>query len=523
MSLYSTNENDQEIFMPIDQSQVRAAIDIGSNTIHIVVAHSSPDDLAILADEVDLVRIGESVTTTGEISEQKLDEAIAVLQRYKTLAVQLGADSIMVVATEAIRQANNGNTFLEQVQQKTGLAVDLISGDVEAVLTFFGATYETLKKADPDLPLAVMDLGGGSTELITAHGSNITWLTSLPIGSGALHDRSMPSDPPSTEELDAAHASLQSSLQDVHVQQTISALIVTGGSANSLLFLAQHANFLDADNHHLTVDALQRCEALLTSTPAEAIAERYGQPVERTRILPAGCLIIQEMMTRFQLANIQVSLHGIREGVLLARARYGEQWLECVQAEVQQMNLHGSKSGETTPPTDDKPALSEASTSQDNDDVDTDASHEPFAGYAQQMLHERLNKLLNWQDEVVKGEDQEAVHRMRVASRRLRAVLDACETCCKPRRFQKAYREVKQMADLLGAARDTDVMLQKLQDHYQTAPCEEQAGIAWFIARLKTYRRRKQRDLEQYFAKFDEKALRKAIESCLAREAENDG
>lgn len=79
------------------------------------------------------------------------------------------------------------------------------------------------------------------------------------------------------------------------------------------------------------------------------------------------------------------------------------------------------------------------------------------------------------------------------------------------------------MADLLGAARDTDVMLQKLQDHYQTVPCEEQAGVAWFIARLEAYRQRKQRDLEQYFAKFDEKALRKGIESCVARETESNG
>lgn len=78
------------------------------------------------------------------------------------------------------------------------------------------------------------------------------------------------------------------------------------------------------------------------------------------------------------------------------------------------------------------------------------------------------------------------------------------------------------MADLLGAARDTDVMLQKLQDHYQTVPCEEQAGIAWLIGRLDTYRQQQQRDLARYFAKFDEKALRKAIESCFTRETESN-
>lgn len=509
--------------MPIDQSQIRAAIDIGSNTIHIVVAQSAPDDLAILADEVDLVRIGESVNATSGISTQKLDQAVATIQRYKTLASQLGAESILVVATEAIRQANNGNTFLEQIRQKTGLAVDLISGDVEAVLTFFGATYETLKKADPDMPLAVMDLGGGSTELITAFGSHITWLASLPIGSGALHDRTMPSDPPDSGELDTARAFLRGSLQDIEAQQEIPTLIATGGSANSLLFLAHRADFLDADNHHLTVDALQQCEALLTSTPAEEVAERYGQPVERTRILPAGCLIIQEMMARFQLTEIHISPHGIREGVLLARARYGEQWLECVQAEARNMNLNGSEFSETTSIPDNATPLNETTTSQDSGNFDTGVYNEPFADYGQKILHERLNKLLDWRDEVIKNEDSEAVHRMRVASRRLRAILDAYESCCQPRKFKNIYREVKRIADLLGAARDIDVMLQKMQDHYQTVPCEEQAGVAWLIKRLQSYRQQKQRALERYFARSNEKTLRKRIESCLSEKVEDNG
>ncbi len=86
---------------------MRAAIDIGSNTIHIVVARATPQVLDIAADEVDLVRIGESVTASGQISREKCELAIEVLARYKALAEQLGAQEIFVVATEAIRQAEN--------------------------------------------------------------------------------------------------------------------------------------------------------------------------------------------------------------------------------------------------------------------------------------------------------------------------------------------------------------------------------------------------------------------------------
>ena len=132
--------------MQDQQASMRAAIDIGSNTIHIVVARSKPDDLDIVADEVELVRIGESVNANGKISTEKRDAAIATLRQYKELAQQHGAKEILAVATEAIRKASNSVEFLQDVQRETGLQVHLIDGDVEAVLTFYGATYEQLRK-----------------------------------------------------------------------------------------------------------------------------------------------------------------------------------------------------------------------------------------------------------------------------------------------------------------------------------------------------------------------------------------
>src|SRR5437660_2062420 len=117
---------------------MRAAIDIGSNTIHIVVARCTPFDLDIVADEVEVIRIGESVTATGEISPEKRDATIAVLCKYQSLAEQHNAHPILIVATEAIRQAKNSAEFLEDMRQETGLEVQIIDGSVEAVLTFYG-------------------------------------------------------------------------------------------------------------------------------------------------------------------------------------------------------------------------------------------------------------------------------------------------------------------------------------------------------------------------------------------------
>jgi len=112
---------------------------------------------------------------------------------------------------------------------------------------------------------------------------------------------------------------------------------------------------------------------------------------------------------------------------------------------------------------------------------------------------------------------------MRVSSRRLRATLDAFEPICKPKPFKNAYRHVKEMADLLGTARDTDVMLLGLREQHEQVAAEEQAGVQWLIDRLSSYRQERQQELETYFAKLDEAALRRWIESCIQKGATHNG
>ncbi len=480
--------------MQDQSSPIHAAIDIGSNTIHIVVARCRPDDLDILADEQELVRIGESVTATGAISSQKCDEAMTTLRKYQTLAQQYHAGSILVVATEAIRQATNSAKFLAEVLRETGLEVHLIDGNVEATLTFSGATYELYRELSTPALVGVMDLGGGSTEFVTAIHKHIIWRTSTPIGSGWLHDRYLSSNPPTSEDLAVAHIFLQTYFQGMRFKQLPPNLIVTGGSANSLLHLARHAFHLDEHETKLTRDDLTRSEELLNILTAEEVSQRYQQPPGRTRILPAGALIIRAVMDRLQLNEIHVSPHGIREGVLLSYARYGEEWLQQVQ-----------KSSEV--PTQEKNGVT---------DTQETKYDETFAQSGRRLLLERTHKMLAWRDDVLKHEDIEAVHKMRVASRRLRAVLDAYESACDPKQFKKTYRLVKEIANILGKARDTDVMIENLRLQLIQAPCEEQAGIQWLIRRLDTYRQQHQQRLEMFLQKLDVSGLQEQVEVLLA-------
>jgi exopolyphosphatase/pppGpp-phosphohydrolase len=480
---------------------IRAAIDIGSNTIHLVVARCTTDDLEIVEDQQELVRIGESVTATGEISQEKANVAIAVLKRYKALAKTHKVGPILVVATEAIRKASNSSAFIEQVFSKTKLTVQLISGTAEAALTFFGSTYEVYKESHPPAQIGVMDLGGGSLELVTAKNMHITWRTSLPIGSGWIHDRYLVSNPPTYDEVAVLETFLQTYFQGLHLKHRPPVLIVTGGSANSLLFLAQNAFHLEMQHTQLTQQDLIRCQGLLLSLPAEEVAQRYQQPLGRARILLAGALIIHAMMSRLHLNEIHISSHGIREGVLLAYARYGERWLEIV-----------SQDDEALDPMRQKQAY-----------YAVNPESEPFAQSGQRLLQERAQKMLEWPEEVLKHEDVEAVHKMRVATRRLRATLDAYQSICDPKGFKKIYRQVTQIADALGAARDTDVMLINLHKQLDQLKSEDKVGVEWLIERLQTFRQQKQRELEFFLQGLDEEALKQRIESCILEGVMSNG
>lgn len=491
-------------------SPVRAAIDVGSNTIHIVVARATAHTLDILADEVEMVRIGESVTVSGQISQEKCNMAVSVLAQYKALAEQHEAQEVFVVATEAIRQASNSGWFIETVRQRTGLQIQLISGDAEATLTFAGAAYEAQARPHPPQMIGVMDLGGGSMELVTARQGQITWRTSVPIGSGWLHDRYLAGNPPGHDEIAVAETFLDAYFSGMRIKQKSPALIVTGGSANSLLYLARRAFGLEMSQTQLTQHDLLRCQGLLSALPAEEIAQRFEQPVARTRILLAGAMIISAMMARLHISVISVSPHGIREGVLLARERYGESWLDVVSGTTALQNGHKRNLFPDAVITKALPIGQHWVI----DGVET------FEEAGRRMLRQRLQKFLEYPDEVLKHEDVEAVHRMRVASRRLRATLDAFESCCQPKPFKRVYRRVTKAADALGAARDADVMLQSLQASLEQTGGEARIGVQWLMDHLQNFRQEKQRELEHFLRGLDGDWLEKQIEACIPQKEE---
>ena len=314
-------------------TRIHAAIDLGSNSAKITVARVGDTTIETIANESTMIRLGESVNTTGQITPEKEDAVVTTLHKYQRLAQECEASSIIVVATEAVRKAQNCADFLHAVQQETGLTVHTVSGEIEAALTYLGATSDQQGVS----AASVADIGGGSTELILAQQGHIQWLISLPIGSGWLHDHYLSSDPPAALETDQARTFLNRYLHQLQLPeynaksgqaQGTAPLIATGSSAKSLLTLAKQALKVAKEEHILSRYDLLGCIGLLAALPAAEIARRYEQPLARARVLPGGALILLALLDFLQLKEITVSQRGLSEGALLVALKYGDNWLE---------------------------------------------------------------------------------------------------------------------------------------------------------------------------------------------------
>ncbi len=283
----------------------RACIDIGSNTTRLLVAECAPGRILEVHQERAFTRIGRELSGGGTIPQAKIDEVVQVVSAQLQSARELGAGQVRGVATAAIRRAANGAELTAAVHRACGLEVQILSGAEEARLAFAGAA-QTLDHV-PAAPLGVVDVGGGSSELVVGRAPDqVSWSVSFGLGSGDLADRCLHSDPPSAGELAAARAEIRQVLGGLVVPSPAEAVAV-GGSASSLRRLA--GPLLDHE-------ALTRSLHLLATEPATEVARRFALDHERVRLLPAGMLILQAAAELFGTA-LQIGRGGVREGALL--------------------------------------------------------------------------------------------------------------------------------------------------------------------------------------------------------------
>jgi exopolyphosphatase / guanosine-5'-triphosphate,3'-diphosphate pyrophosphatase len=284
---------------------ILGCIDIGSNTTRLLVADAARDRLRELVTQRAFTRIGRGLPQGGEISEQKIAETAEVVATQAKVAREVGAEQVVAVATAAIRTAVNRERLCEAVERAGGMPLKILSGEEEARLAFIGASRTLATPADGTL--AVIDVGGGSTELAVGDaGGTVAWSGSFRIGSGFLADSYLHSDPPSVGELEAVRRHVEGAFEGLAPPKADSAVAV-GGTATSLRRLV---------GAELSYDTLERGIRVLSLTPIAEVAERFELDPERVRLLPAGILVLESLSRCLDLP-LRIARGGLREGVLL--------------------------------------------------------------------------------------------------------------------------------------------------------------------------------------------------------------
>jgi exopolyphosphatase/guanosine-5'-triphosphate,3'-diphosphate pyrophosphatase len=294
-----------------------AAVDCGTNSIRLLVADVDGTGKKVLHREMRVVRLGEGVDRTGSLAPQAIERTRVALVDYVATCRDLGVERTRMVATSASRDAENRDDFRAMVREVLGAEPEVVTGDEEAELSFVGATREL----DPaDGPFLVMDIGGGSTELVLGT-TSVTAARSVDVGCVRLTERRLHGDPPTSAEIDAAVADIDAAIglvrEVVPVEQTRTA-IGLAGSVTTVAALALGLSSFDAEKIHLAVLSADDVRRVTDDLLAMTRAQRAALPVMhpgRVDVIGAGALVLRTLVDRLGLEQVLVSESDILDGI----------------------------------------------------------------------------------------------------------------------------------------------------------------------------------------------------------------
>jgi exopolyphosphatase/guanosine-5'-triphosphate,3'-diphosphate pyrophosphatase len=298
-----------------------AAIDIGSDTVHLLIATVAASPGGPLVTRVEqrgeLIELGRKVATTGRIGV-RLTAALERILRRDLKIARRRSDRVVIGATEAIRQATDGPALVERLSRDLGEPVHVLSGAREAALGLTGV----IRRLDRTGSQLLIDSGGASTEVTLTDGHKAVGSASLPVGAAAL-GVDLHGDPPEALSWALGAARVGSALAAAPTGKPTRAW-ATGGSAHNLAGLERTPG--RAGDQRLTMPKLTTLAARLLAEPARRIASRTGEDPARVKILPPGLLIIAAILTQYDLAEVTVVSEGLREGMVAAAFERGDAW-----------------------------------------------------------------------------------------------------------------------------------------------------------------------------------------------------
>lgn len=300
-----------------------AVVDIGTNTTRLYVADVEARRVARqLHRQSRVTRLGAGVDADGRLHDDAIAREHAVLADYAQLIDEQAAERRVAVLTSAVRDATNGRQFAAAVAERYGLDVHVLSGDEEARLTYLGATDEL----DPGSPerILVMDIGGGSTELIIGRGRSEEFHVSTQAGVVRQADRHIDSDPPSAAELTAVADDVRQTIAAAvpeELRSGIERALAVAGTPTSLAAIAQSLDPYDPERvqgYRLTADERERILARLGRMTLEERRHVTGLHPDRAPAILPGIVILTVVMELFGLGAVEVSEHDILRGAALA-------------------------------------------------------------------------------------------------------------------------------------------------------------------------------------------------------------
>lgn len=313
---------------PISNATRRiAAIDVGTNSLRLIVAEASPDGTyRILDDEKATTRLGRGLAETGRLADAEMEESVQAIARMKGISEGYGVSVLRIIGTCAVREASNGPDFREMVLHRTGLTLVPISGEEEARLAYLSAAAAFDLR---DVSTAVVDIGGGSTEIVLCQGGVVEHVYTFPLGAVRQTEQFPGCEQPGNEE---TYNALRDSVRD-HVKKLLDKppftpqfIIGTGGTFTTLAAVSMHRGAGSVSDGMLPYAVrgyeMQRSEIKhtlewLRQVPIKSRARIPGLAPDRAEIIIAGTVIAEAFLKRLGANAIKVHDRGIRDGLLL--------------------------------------------------------------------------------------------------------------------------------------------------------------------------------------------------------------
>lgn len=289
-----------------------AGVDIGTNTILMTIADYTKDNFKVIGEKYAVARLGQGVDKSGYINQDAIERTKSILNEFAEYANSLSVERKYIVATSAMRDAKNNIEVKQKLEKSIDGEIHIISGDEEAHLSYIGTVNNDKKSL-------VIDIGGGSTELILGQAGEILHRKSFNFGAVRLTERFINSQPPSYNEIQNVKDFLQEELNSFKIDNTDINYYGVAGTSTTVALTAlglKDYEVAKADGFILKQSKLNDIVEMYNSSDVDTIINKFGVNPKRADLISAGALILQSIFNHLKIKNCTISSKGLRYGAI---------------------------------------------------------------------------------------------------------------------------------------------------------------------------------------------------------------